>query len=299
MSWQVHSDGKVRHWSEDQVRRKLEKGDLSGMELVRTPEQDDWRPLHTTPLFRDAVPHTGDAASQAMWRVRAPLFAHAFAFVAVIGAMTLHSGGVPDWWQWWALGLAIHGMVTVRSEREARRYKRRSTTTQDLAKPVKKAAPALPDSEVLRAIESLAAAGWQEDTTELRATASELVRRRELVEKATDEALRARLLVEQQSIAADREGADAATAELLDAQTQAVAQRLAFLDDADQLARRLRARERTLLHQLESLRLATISAETTPAGAHLNQTVTRLRHELAAEREVTDSLARARAAQRA
>lgn len=299
--WEVHHDGKVRTLTEAKLRAMLRKNKLAGVELARRSGDESWAPLYSTELYRKAVPHTGDPARGVRQRLLQPFLVHLVVFLAVLGALWSASGQPPFWGAFWGIGLFFHGLKTVRGLNQLRgtdRPQSRSGEVSLSGPPPQSSAPLLPDNEVLRAIEELDHAGWSGDTRALRDTAVLLMQRRALVDDATDEAAEDALIHERSAVLADREGASASTQAMLDDQLSAIDARLSFLRDVQQHGVRLRAQERTLLHQVESLRLGQIRASEDTTGPDLMQAVTKLRRELDAESEVTDALARARQAAR-
>ena len=296
MMWEVHHDGKVRALTDAELREMLRKNKLAGVELARREGEDSWSPLYSTDVYRQVVPHTGDPAVNARNRLLQPFVFHVAAFVTVLTALWSVSGDPPLWGAFWGIGLFFHGLKTVRGLRQLPLRPRATAVPHEDLSAV--TPPLLPDNEVLRAIEDLDQAGWSGDTHALRETATLLMQRRALVDDATDGQAKESLTDERSAVLADREQASAATQALLDDQLSAIDARLRFLGDVEQLSIRLRAQERTLLHQVESLRLGQIRASEDTAHPDLMQAVTRLRRELDAESEVTDALARARQATR-
>jgi len=128
-----------------------------------------------------------------------------------------------------------------------------------------------------------------------------LHRRRQRLGELVDPGLRRRLDGELEQARERAAGAsDERAAEVYEAEAQAIASRLEAMDDASTVAERLRARERTILHEIDAARLALarsgISDEPTASlGRHLDK----LRADLAAETEVEERLAQARRTQRA
>ncbi len=296
MMWEVHHEGKVRTLTEAKLRDKLRDNKMAGVELARRVGEDSWSPLYTTQLYREVVPHTGDPAANVRQRIIRPFIGHLTSFLTVLGALWLVSGTPPLWGAFWGIGLAFHAIGTVS------RLRQLPGTPQSVdmafptaSSPKRTAVPALlPDNEVLRAIEELDQAGWSGDTQSLRDTATLLIQRRALVDDVTDADAKEALKQERSAVLSDREQATASTQALLDDQLSAIDARLSFLDDVNQLSIRLRAQERTLLHQVESLRLGHVRATEDTSAPDVMQAVTRLRRELDAESEVTDALARAR-----
>ena len=83
MMWEVHFGGKVRRWTEEDLRNKLRKNKVSGVELARRVGDDEWTPLYATDLYRETVPHTGDPKSGVLRRIWSPFIGHSTAFVTV------------------------------------------------------------------------------------------------------------------------------------------------------------------------------------------------------------------------
>jgi hypothetical protein len=290
--WEVHHDGKVQSMTEVDLRAMLQENKISGVELARRKGEDTWSPLYSTDLYRTAVPHSGDPVANVRQRIVGSFTGHLTAFVSVLGALWFVSGVPPIWGAFWGIGLAFHAVKTVRGLRQL------TGAPRVLSVPQAAAPPLLPDNEVLRAIDDLDQTGWSGDTKALRDTAGLLMQRRALVDDATDGNAKQALERERSTVLADREEASPSTQALLDDQLSAIESRLRFLDDVHQLSIRLRAQERTLLHQVESLRLGQIRATEDTSGPDVMAAVTRLRRELDAESEVTDALARARSAAR-
>jgi len=209
----------------------------------------------------------------------------------------------PAMW-WWGLAVAIHGIgvaVKVLSGPDARPVALPEGTAPA---PAPRQVPATADpflAELDVAIAALGrAAGGKSlpgvDLGALRAAAQEL-RRRHLALLAIGGAdAREQLAREQEEALARAAGAtDPRTAEVLRAQAESVSGRLAALDQAAGAAARLEARERTLLHQVEALRVSLLQSGLDEARApDLAGEVERLRLDLRAETELESDLARAR-----
>ena len=66
--WWVREGNETRQLSEEKLRRRLRKGDYSGLELARPDGETEWKPLHSYPLFTEEVPHSGNAERAAAFR---------------------------------------------------------------------------------------------------------------------------------------------------------------------------------------------------------------------------------------
>src|SRR4051812_39982979 len=106
--WKVQDDDEIVEMTEEKLRRQLRKGGLSGAELARPEGDSDWKPLHDYPLFKEEVPHVGDASAVARRRMAAGLLWHAAPFVVMGFAF-----GWPWWMAFWGVGIAAHAANVV------------------------------------------------------------------------------------------------------------------------------------------------------------------------------------------
>jgi hypothetical protein len=111
-----------------------------------------------------------------------------------------------------------------------------------------------------------------------------------------DPAARERLTRERDAALAQAAAArDPRTIEVLRDQARSVGERLESMREAAETAARLEARERTLLHQVESLRLALLRSGAEEARApELADEARRLQADLKAEAEIDNAMAAAR-----
>lgn len=85
--YSVQKDGKVHELGESGVHSWLQADKLTGLELVRTLDDDQWRPLHELPVFRQAVPHVGDPRDVARRRLARGFAWHFVAYAAIAGGL--------------------------------------------------------------------------------------------------------------------------------------------------------------------------------------------------------------------
>lgn len=83
--YHVQLTGMVSELSEDELVARLRGGFLSGLELVRVDGEDEWRPLHERPVYREAVPHVGDSGDAARRGVAKAFGWHLLFYVIVTG----------------------------------------------------------------------------------------------------------------------------------------------------------------------------------------------------------------------
>jgi len=294
VKWKVHHDGKVREWDEATVLSKLDKCDLTGIELAKPPGAETWAPLHSTALYQQVVPHQGDLDAVLRRRVLTPWLRHIAIFVVLFVVFSIT--GLPTmWFPFWGIGVAVHGLSTLHKWMS---LPDRSPTAQDGRVATAQTPSSRASSELLAAIDALIASGWHDDLTALRQAAEELAIRRAVAVDAADPDATQALIDERASVQHALTSADDTTAAMLRDQLGAIDARIAFHEEVQRLATRLQTRERTLLHQVESLRLGALSKEQSTARVDLDASVVRLRSELRADAEVSDALARARNAQR-
>lgn len=216
-------------------------------------------------------------------------------------------------WPWqvmclWALGLAAHLARTLPGL--VRHLQGRSGPAERSAAVA--AVPAASHStdtylrDITRSLQALRRAAAQAavaddmDLDAVESVARTLHERCLRLGELVDAGLRRRLEGElSEARARAAESADDRAAEIHEAEAEAIVSRLEAMEAAAAVADRLRARERTILHEIDAARLelarSGLSDEPTASiGRHL----VKLRADLAAETEVEDRLAQARRAQR-
>jgi len=157
--WHVQTEGQIKQWDERGLRRRLRHRHLTGLELVRRDDENEWRPLHESQVFAEEVPHHGDPLDVARLRQVRGFAGHLFCFGVATTFMV--GGGNPLFWTqpgwimanfWvaiWGFFLVAHGFRVLpalfgllRSRRHDRRFTRRMrvddvhTATQSAAAPV-------------------------------------------------------------------------------------------------------------------------------------------------------------------
>lgn len=212
---------------------------------------------------------------------------------------------------WWGLGLAAHGVFAVRG---LVLHTMKGRRLADLAPseithsqpPVTARAPSARGfwgeaNGLLDALERQRRESSLHPTLDLsalREAVTELHRRTEALQAIGDEAELHRL---EHTREAAKESArlatDEASAEAFELELEAIDERLAAMQSAMSTRARLQARQRTLLHQLQSLRMAAAHALATEAPDDfdgLKAQAERLHEEVRASREIEEELARSR-----
>lgn len=211
---------------------------------------------------------------------------------------------------WWGLGLAAHAAYTIRDVALAQRARPRleSNPSETVYGPppaaLRSAAARGFSAEanaLLDAIERQRRERALHPTLDLhglREAVAELHRRTEALAAVGDEAELHRLdLALDSARERARLAPDEASVEAHELEIEALQDRMAGMQAAISTRERLQARQRTLLHQLQSLRTAAAHALATEAPADfddLKAQAERLHEEVRASREVEEALARGR-----
>ncbi len=299
--WLYQDGTTVKELTEDKLRKKLDSGDLSGLELCRPESDSTWRPLHAWPVFAEVVPFTGAPRLAAVNRARTGFAWHLFAFGGVLGFLTLQTGAVPAWSIFWLMGLAAHAFKTLPALWP-------QPSTQETQAPAPEALPAevplheLPESgflqQVTAVLKELGQSGAERvDVEALREGATALDDALDGLTRASDPEAGVQL---QQDLAEAEErvhaAPDEASAEIFREEARAIVARLDAWTAAANTISRLQARQRTLLHQLHALQLDLTRGEMSVSNSRdpVREQVARLRQEALAASEVEEDLARAR-----
>lgn len=104
--YHVQLTGMVSELSEDELVQRLRGGLLSGLELVRVDGEEEWRPLHELPVYREAVPHVGDSGDAARRSVAKAFGWHLLFYVIITG--WLLGASVPA--AIWGFFVALHAV---------------------------------------------------------------------------------------------------------------------------------------------------------------------------------------------
>jgi len=310
--YEIERRGRIRAMDDVRLRRRIARGRIPVDARVRAVGDRDWRAIRDVPELLEPLPPGASRGGETAWSLVSGLLANAGAF-AVFGLWMLH--GDPWVVAGWGFGLAMHALNVAGKLASARRARRalegaRAGQPAELGaggpgRSGQEAAPGPRDpflAELEAAVASLEAAARPSglprsvDLGALRTTAAELRRQHLALEVLADGAARERLSREREEAEAGASrSSDPRTAEVLRAQARSVEARLAALEQAAGASARLAARERTLLHQIEALRLALLQTGLDEERApDLAGEVERLQLDLRANAEIEADLARAR-----
>jgi hypothetical protein len=102
----------VRRYSEEELARDIRRGKLIGMELVRQNDEEEWRPLFESHVFRREVPTGGDPRDAARWRLLRALGGHFTGFFITGVVMYSLQGQLPFWMGIWGAVLGLQVLRT-------------------------------------------------------------------------------------------------------------------------------------------------------------------------------------------
>ena len=307
--WHVDTNGSVKQLSEEKLRKKLRSGAFSGRQLARRAGEEEWAPLYESELFQQEVAFTG-SPREAAWRrssnhAETALFLGLSAFYVPLGMVSIvifveYFGPRPGlgpsaWWLLlWPFVISLHlsFLSLIRQY-----FADQGSAGQAVLSPatVESGLSGSFLEEVNAALsKSALEVGVQ---SELRTAAAELCGKigelDEVVSSDTIESLR------EQEDACRSKAMDSEDPQLRETfldEATAIGQRCQNLERTATLLTRLKAQQRTFLHQLESLTLGALQAESKAEVPDLDENLRTLRHQLRADDEVDEALARARLA---
>jgi hypothetical protein len=289
-TWHIKTGSTLEELSELSLRAKLRKGDLSGTELARREDGSAWAPLHEHPIFSEEVAFIGDPQVEA-WRRQSIGFAwHCALFVGAVWFLNF-----PWWLIFWGAFVVGHLTQTVPALMGLLKHHRETPVPA----PVSAAVPVSTDPFVARLetlLLELEASG--EAVESIRRDAMALHERWSALGELLDGVDRQALsdeLAKSQAVALAAVGSTGE--ESFGREVEAIQERLDILHESAAAQERIAARERELLHRLESVRLSIRRnrLEEDPSASATDQ-ITEIQRRLTAEVEVNEQLARARRA---
>jgi serine/threonine protein kinase len=98
---QREGGGRVKTYDEEELAERIRRGRLTGVELARRDDEEDWRPLFESRVFRREVPAPGNPRQAARWRAMRALGGHFTGFLIVGTVMYSTQGHLPFWMGIW------------------------------------------------------------------------------------------------------------------------------------------------------------------------------------------------------
>ena len=108
--YHVQEGDKIRSYDEDKLSALLRKGKLSGVELVREDDDEQWQPLFESRIYRRVVPTSGDPRTAASLRVLRGVGGHLTGFVITGIVMYSSQGHLPFWMAIWGVVLGMQAL---------------------------------------------------------------------------------------------------------------------------------------------------------------------------------------------
>ena len=156
--YHVQTRRRVKEYDEGEIAELIRKGKLTGVELVRRDDEEQWQPLFESKVYRREIPTLTDPRDAARMRVLRAVGGHFTGFFITSVVMYATQGHFPFWLAIWGAVLAMQavsaipaGLVLLRKHREGEDRAVGAGATPNDAAP-----PALP-ARVLSPIEQEAA----------------------------------------------------------------------------------------------------------------------------------------------
>jgi serine/threonine protein kinase len=265
--YHVHDDDKVKTYDEKQLVEKIRSHKLTGLEMVRRDDEEQWQPLFESRVYRREVPTVGDPRDAVRWRAVRALGGHYMGFITTALIMFAIQGHFPFWLGIWGAVLLAQtiGSVPALVPLFLKRKELKAPAADALppAQPKGLAAPASPIEQEAARVRGLIEQRGGPDTARLLAevdgilklTADLSAREADLQEQTSDgerSALagalaEARARLDKAELAQDRRLFERQL-EVLEGREEAIAKAMRVLD-------RLRVRRDLAEHQLKQLRL--------------------------------------------
>jgi hypothetical protein len=268
--YHVQMRRRVKDYDEGEVAELIRKGKLTGVELVRRDDEEQWQPLFESKVYRREVPTLTDPRDAARMRVLRAVGGHFTGFFITSVVMYATQGHFPFWLAIWGAVLAMQAIGAIPAGVTLLRKRHLETDAAGTnAPPGAGAPPALP-ARVLSPVEQEAARVRALIEKQGGADAKGLIAEVDgILQLTADLAARQADLEEQTS---DRERAALATAvadararleradleqdrRLFERQLEVVQGREEAIAKAVRVLERLKVRREVAEHQLKQLRL--------------------------------------------
>ncbi|PYQ15445.1 MAG: hypothetical protein DMF80_09070 [Acidobacteria bacterium] len=105
--YHVQTGPHVRSYDETELVALIRRGKLTGVELVRQGDEERWRPLFESRIYRREVPISGDPRDAARVRLLRGVAGHFSGFIITAVAMYAIQGHLPFWLAIWGAVLAM------------------------------------------------------------------------------------------------------------------------------------------------------------------------------------------------
>ncbi len=110
LAYHVKEGDRVRSYGEERLVRLIRRGKLSGAEMVRQDDDEQWRPLYESRVFRREVPLSGDPRNAVGLRMLRGLAGHFTGFIITGIVMYSTQGHLPFWMAIWGVVLGMQAL---------------------------------------------------------------------------------------------------------------------------------------------------------------------------------------------
>src|SRR6185503_3447124 len=124
--YHVQTRRRVKEYDEGELAELIRKGKLTGVELVRRDDEEQWQPLFESKVYRREVPTLTDPRDAARMRVLRAVGGHFTGFFITSIVMYATQGHFPFWLAIWgavlgmqAIGAIPAGVTLLRKRRDA------------------------------------------------------------------------------------------------------------------------------------------------------------------------------------
>ena len=108
--YHVQTNDRVRSYDEGKLAELLRRGKLTGGELVRRDDEEQWQPLFESHVYRREVPTSGDPRDAARLRMLRGVAGHFSGFFITGVVMYSTQGHLPFWMGIWGAVLAMQAL---------------------------------------------------------------------------------------------------------------------------------------------------------------------------------------------
>ena len=305
--YHVQRGRRVRSYDEGELAKAIRRGRLTGVELARRDDEEQWLPLYESKVYRREVPTPQDPRDAARQRLLRGVAGHFTGFFITGIVMYSTQGHFPFWMSIWGVVLAMQALGAAPSAIALLR--KRKAENSELAAGAA-AAPLLEQAAASSVLQEAArvrglieqrggkdAGALLADVDGILKLTADLAARQADLEEQTSERERAALSVAVAEARARVERADLEQdRRLFERQLEVVLGREDAIAKAMRLLERLRVRREVAEHQLKQLRLD-LSRSAAAGGLNVPELSSRLqfiRDEVDAREEVAEIGARVR-----
>src|SRR6185295_16398692 len=131
--YHVQKGDQVQSYDEAKLVALIRRGKLTGMELARRDDEEEWQPLFESRLYRREVPTSGDPRDAARIRLLRAVGGHFSGFFITAVVMYAVQGHFPFWLAIWGAVLAMQALSAAPAALTLLRRRRASAASGAIA----------------------------------------------------------------------------------------------------------------------------------------------------------------------